>query len=634
MISNNLSREMKVFYLISLGWLISYVVSENLPSAPDNIVCFPERDFCSFDGFQAYTGQPLTIEVIRDGEITGSAVAVVTGDVTAFEINHPGAYCWGEGTSLKVTPDLLKGDEVVVKSGAMIVAKSTIQDGYIIDSNVENGNQLIINGYVSADVPRTNIEIRIVNPLLRNTLVARRDLTAIVGPEVVENVYTSSITVTGTSFKAVFTFNDLDALNMVSDGSGQGLSLWQFGDADGNRQGLTISERGEVGGPWSALCPPSAHVANCVPPTGLTVADTYVKWEPVMNIPGTPAITGYFVNVMKKTAVPTEVFGYITPSSQTSIDFKLTQLVKGDIVEVRTLQNMRLSEPIRITFGEVMVQPTITITPAVNPLADVATSQVELTSNTNQIAYTLDGSAVVVNGKLSTTAMLYSGPITITKRVTLNAVSYVHDGQFSDVIKGVFTPLVQVVEPKPVTTYNVVTENGYLKVYWDKPIDDTITGFIVRIHEGTQVISERSVNDLVLIIRDLVPGKFYKVAVLSVNVHGKSKESDLSLAIMFPPPVDTITITSVTWTVNEFRVRGTGNNPNAVITIHSVNPDNMIGSPVYFRGTNNPISGTLTGCVNNVCTFDIRARRTGPSINPNRIFIKSTFGGVFGPFVI
>jgi hypothetical protein len=621
-------------YFMVLLFCVSFVVSQNLPVAPDNIVCFPERDFCSFDGFLAYTGQPLTVEVIRNGEITGSAVAVVTGDATAFEINHPGAYCWGEGTSLKVTPDLLKGDEVVVRSGAMIVAKSTIQDGYIIDSNVENGNQLIINGYVSTDVPRTNIQIRIVNPLLRNTLVARRDLNAIVGPEVVENGYSSSITVSGTSFKAVFTFNDLNALSLVSDGSGQGLSMWQFSDANGNTQGLTISERGEVGGPWSALCPPSAHVANCVPPTGLTVADTYVKWEPVINIPGAPAITGYFVNIMKETTVPTEVFGYITPSSRTSIDFKLTSLVKGDIVEVRTLQNTRLSEPIRITYGEMIVQPTIAVTPAIDPLVDVATSQVELTSNTNQIAYTLDGSAVVVNGKLSTTALLYSGPITITKRITLNAVSYVHDGQFSDVITGVFTPLVQVVEPLPVDNFKVVSENSYLKATWDKPNDDSITGFVVRIYEQDKVISERKVADLVLLITDLVPKNFYKFSILSVNVHGLSKESPLTLSTMFPTPVDIITITSATWSTRDFRVRGTGNEANAVITLHYSNPDNTIGTPIYFRGSNNPITGTLTGCVNNLCTFDIRTRNTGPSVNPNRIFIKSTFGGIFGPFVI
>lgn len=619
-------------HLMLIMFCISYVVSQNLPIAPDNIVCFPERDFCSFDGFLTYVGKHLTVEVVRNGDITGSAIGTVSGNAVAFEINHPGALCWGDGTSLKVTPDLLKGDEVVVRSGALIVAKSVIQDGYIIDSNVENGNQLIVNGYLSSAVPATNIEFRIVNPLLKDTTIGRQDVRATVGPVVVLDGYSSSITVAGTSFKVIITFTDLNALEIVSDMSGQSLSMWQFTDPAGNRQGMTISERGEVGGPWSTLCPPSAHFANCVPPTGLTVSETFVNWVPVANIPGAPAITGYFVNVMKQATLPTEVFGYITPSSQTTIDFKLTPLISGDIVEVRTIQNTRLSEPIRITYGQVVVQPTISITPTVNPLTDVVTSQVEISSNTNQVAYTLDGTPVITNGKLSANVLLYSGPISITKRVTLNAVSYDHNGLFSEVITGTFTPIVQVVEPKPVTTFNVIAENGYLKASWDKPADDTITGFIVRIYEGTQVISERSVIDLVLIIRDLVPGKLYKFSILSVNIHGNSQESPLTLAIMFPTPVDTITITSATWSNAEFRVRGTGNNPNAVITIHSVNPDNMIGSPIYYRGTNVAISGTLTGCVNNVCTFDIRAKRNGPSVNPNRIYIKSTFGGVFGPF--
>lgn len=625
---------MKFVYFIPLLSIVSLVVSQNLPVAPDNIVCFPERDFCSFDGFLAYTGKPLTVEVIRNQEIVGSAIGTVSGTDVAFEINHPGAYCWGDGTSLKVTPDLLKGDEVVVRSGALIVAKSTILDGYIIDSNVENGNQLIINGHLDSKVNPSNVELRIVNKLLLDTLVAKQVVNAIVGPDAVFDGYTSSITISGTSFRAIFTFSDLNALAVVADGSGQALSMWQFSDAAGNRQGLTISESGEVGGPWSGLCPPSAHVANSVPPTGLSMVQSFIKWDPVPNVPGTPVITGYSVNVLKQSTIPTEVYGYITPSSQTSIDFTITQLAKGDIIEVRTLQNTKISDPIRIVYGDVIVQPTITITPAADPLADVITSQVVLESNTNQISYTLDGSSVITNGKLSANAVRYSGPIAITKRVTINAVSYDHTGLLSTVVSGVFAPIPQVVEALPVSVFKVETENSYLKASWEKPNDDTITGFVVRIYENDQIISERKVVDLVLLITDLVPRKFYKFSILSANVHGLSKESPLTLSTMFPTPVDTITIVSATWNTRDFRVRGTGNEANAVITLHHSNPDNTIGSPMYFRGTSNPITGTLTGCVNNVCIFDIRARNTGPSVNPNRIFIKSTFGGVFGPFVI
>lgn len=625
---------MRFAYFIPFLYLVSIVASQNLPVAPDNIVCFPERDFCSFDNFLAHTGKELTVEVFRNQEIVGSAIGTVSGADVAFEVNHPGALCWGDGTSLKVTPDLLKGDEVVVRSGALIVAKSTILDGYIIDSNVENGNQLIVNGYIGKDVNPSNVEFRIVNKLLLNTAVAKQVVIATVGSETVFDGYSSYITIEGTILRVIVTFNDLNALTVVADGSGQTLAMWQFTDAAGNRQGLTISERGEVGGPWSGLCPPSAHVANSVPPTGLSMVESFIKWDPVPNIPGTPVITGYSINVLKQSTVPTHVYGYITPSSQTSIDFTITTLVKGDIIEVRTLQNTKISDPIRIVYGEVIVQPTIAITPAVNPLADVETSQVVLESNTNEISYTLDGSSVITDGKLSANAVLYSGPIAITKRVTINAVSYDHTGLFSTVITGVFAPIPQVIEPLPVENFKVIAENSYLKATWDKPNDDSITGFVVRIYEQDTVISERKVADLVLLITDLVPRKFYKFSVLSVNVHGLSKESPLTLSTMFPVPVDTITITSATWNTRDFRVRGTGNEPNAVITIHYSNPDNTIGSPMYFRDSNNPITGTLTGCVNNVCTFDIRTRNTGPSVNPNRIFIKSTFGGVFGPFIL
>ncbi len=284
--------------------------------------------------------------------------------------------------------------------------------------------------------------------------------------------------------------------------------------------------------------------------------------------------------------------------------------------------------------------PNITSSPSINGSIDITTSQVVLTSNTNQIVYTLDGTDVVIDGKLSNTSILHSGPIQITKNVSLKAVSFDQTGLFSEIITGTLSPIPQPLKPLPVQSIQVIAENGMLKVSWISPIDPKIVGYKVRIYEGptlftlgSNLVGERQTSLNFMFIKDLTPGQFYKFAVLSINSDGvESIQSPLSLSTMYPNPVDVITITGATWKITEFRVKGTGDNSNALITVHYTNADNTIGGPIFMRGTTTPITGFITGCLNNVCNFDIVAKLTGPVTKPSRIFVKSSFGGIFGPF--
>ena len=50
--------------------------------------------------------------------VVGSAIGTISGDDVAFEVNHPGGICWGNGTGLAVTPDIQAGDIVSVKIAA------------------------------------------------------------------------------------------------------------------------------------------------------------------------------------------------------------------------------------------------------------------------------------------------------------------------------------------------------------------------------------------------------------------------------------------------------------------------------------------------------------------------------------
>jgi len=87
--------------------LTAATASAAVPTFPDNLLVFPNRDFVSVLGYADHAGETATVTVDRPGVgIVGSATGVVSGGDVAFEVNHPGGVCWGNGTALKVTPDI------------------------------------------------------------------------------------------------------------------------------------------------------------------------------------------------------------------------------------------------------------------------------------------------------------------------------------------------------------------------------------------------------------------------------------------------------------------------------------------------------------------------------------------------
>ncbi len=62
----------------------------------------------------------------------------------------------------------------------------------------------------------------------------------------------------------------------------------------GNRQGLTIAENGEPGGPGMGGCPNGPLQSGPPGPSNSVAVDVkdgiQVNWTPVVAIPGTPAI--------------------------------------------------------------------------------------------------------------------------------------------------------------------------------------------------------------------------------------------------------------------------------------------------------------------------------------------------------
>jgi hypothetical protein len=158
-----------------------FVADAAVPAFPDNLVVFPDRDFISVEGYQTHVGETALVEVTRGGELIGSAKGVVEEGDVAFEINHPGGVCWGNNTSLQVTPDIRPGDKVNISFNGIDAGDTTVQNAYVTGDASLNGNTLTVRGFAGG-VNQAQMEQRIINPDLVDTEIGRRDIRAIPGP--------------------------------------------------------------------------------------------------------------------------------------------------------------------------------------------------------------------------------------------------------------------------------------------------------------------------------------------------------------------------------------------------------------------------------------------------------------------
>ena len=113
-----------------------------VPTFPDNVVVFPDRDFVTIEGYQDHVGETGTVTVTRGGQVIGSAQGKVEAGDVAFEVNHPGGYCWGAGTGLNVTPDIRPGDVVTDQLPRRRTrGDTTVADAFVTADAVQDGNR-------------------------------------------------------------------------------------------------------------------------------------------------------------------------------------------------------------------------------------------------------------------------------------------------------------------------------------------------------------------------------------------------------------------------------------------------------------------------------------------------------------
>jgi hypothetical protein len=114
--------------LVGVGSPAGAAVPAPVPTFPDNLNVFPNRDFVSIDGYSEHAGQPATVTVTRSAVgVIGAATGIVSGGDVAFEVNHPGGICWGAGGGPNVTPDIQPHDVVSISFNGVAVGATTVR---------------------------------------------------------------------------------------------------------------------------------------------------------------------------------------------------------------------------------------------------------------------------------------------------------------------------------------------------------------------------------------------------------------------------------------------------------------------------------------------------------------------------
>ncbi|KRF08956.1 hypothetical protein ASH00_04575 [Arthrobacter sp. Soil782] len=96
------------------------------------------------------------------------------------------------------------------------------------------------------------------------------------------------------------------------------------------------------------------------------------------------------------------------------------------------------------------------------------------------------------------------------------------------------------------------------------------------------------------------------------------------------PVTDRLTITSAKWKAGDFRVIGTGSVVGSTVTVYRVTSTGAIGAVIPGA-----VATVTAAAPPGIGDFSIRLRNgAAPAQNPARIYVKSSNGGVAGPFTV
>jgi hypothetical protein len=636
--------------IASVGAVGAIVADAAPPAFPDNVVVFPDRDFVTIEGYQSHIGETALVEVTRGSEVIGSAKGVVEEGDVAFEINHPGGYCWGAGTGLNVTPDIRPGDKVNISFNGIDAGDTIAQNAYVTGDATVSGNTLTVRGYAGSGVNQAQMEQRIINPDLVDTEIGKRDIRAIPGPltPAPRGGYSSSLTFEGNQFTATYVFTDpANALIASKSDLGERAMAWQNEDADGNRQGLTIAEYGEAGGPGMGGCPAGPGDAASPMPGSANVVRSAsdkskmsVTWKPTDQVPGAAAVTGFDVEAIQQDASTLgekSIVGKRAGATATHVDLSGLDAAQGYDVEVRSMAGDKMSAPFTVQvptptdLGDT-TPPTLSISPAATG-AVTTTSTITLNGETgSDIYYTLDGSPVISGDLPSSSSKRYTGPIAISGKVELNAVAFDRAGNFKTVA-GVFeAPADGVPAPAVVSAITGSAGQANVTLSWAAP-ETGVTGYGIQAYvmnaAGTAKVASgtlKTTTAKTITINSLNPGTEYWFTVKAQNSSGYGPASTEQGPFIPTKVTDTVTIGTAKWKSGDFRVTGSGSAVGAFLEVHAGSPTGTL----LARGQVEPPVAPAT-----VGTYDIRVRNAAaPATNPGKIYVVSENGGQAGPFTV
>jgi hypothetical protein len=621
------------------------VATAAVPTFPDNLVVFPDRDFISVEGFADHAGETATVEIKRGTTVMGSAKAVVSGTDVAFEVNHPGGVCWGNNTSLKVTPDIRPGDVAVITFPDGSSADTTVGDAQASDA-AQSGTTVTVSGHIDAGLNKNFFEQRIINPDMVDLPVARRDVRALPGPIVPSDKggYSSGIDFpTPDTFVATYEFDDQASADAAANAPlGERAMTWQEEDADGNRQGLTIAEFGELGGPGFGGCPagPGDQAAPAGTAAFVRSADkTSVKvtWTPAVAQPGAEAVTGYSVEALGATVNSTtnhrSGLTRRTPAGDTTATITNLDPNEDYTVDVRSLAGPHMSDafPLQGTATEPpgdTTAPPLKVTPEPSSTAVVEASSVTLSSTdaNAQLFFTADGSSVIDGGLPSDSAKLVTGPIEITKLTTLHLMAIDRAGNFT-IAEGQYQPPA-VDKPAAPTDLTATAGQEQATLRWAST-DTSITGYGVQIYQGsTPVGALRETPNKTLTVTGLTAGTAYTFTVKAQNSAGYGDESGKSTPFTPTAVTERVTIGTARWKSGEFRVTGTASVVGRTVSVRTGSATGPVipGASALVTAAAPPATGG---------DYDIRVRNgAAPATNPGTIWVTSNGGGVAGPFTV
>jgi hypothetical protein len=283
------------------------------------------------------------------------------------------------------------------------------------------------------------------------------------------------------------------------------------------------------------------------------------------------------------------------------------------------------------------VAPKVTASPVPVDGTAVRASLVTLTSDdpAADIFYTTDGSPARAAGDVpSATAKLYTGPITIgraTPTTELNWVAFDRAGLSSGNEKGLYEPEPAPAAPPAPTNLKATPAERSIALSWDSAAG--ATGYQVTVSKGAAKLTDQPapVTGTNQTIQGLTAGTEYTFTVTAKNDGGSNESTPLKATTL--AAAERVTITTAKWKSNDFRVVGSSSASSGTVSVYAAVKDStnkVVPANAPITGmANQPLTAAVAPATGS--TFDIRLRAGVPA-NPGQIFVKSSNGGIAGPF--